>query len=282
MNQLLQLARLNARVAGLALRGRWLGSGDVAAGYDRVAATYEAAWHCHLRRATDELLQRLPAGLSGTILDLGSGTGYSALHLARTNPGATVVAVDVSAEMLNRARLRAPANLRCVGADMLEFVREQEAGSAALIVSTWALGYSHATRLLAECGRLLPRDGRLAFIVNYADTLAPVFLAFRRCMLRFPDRVRLAAFPRFPKDWRFLQQLLDRNRFAVEWHQEGRLPITPPAGELLPWLRQTGILAGFDAMLDLSAAAGAFFEAELARDRDRLFHHFAMAIARRT
>jgi SAM-dependent methyltransferase len=281
MKRILQLARLNARVAGLALQGRWLGPKDVAAGYNRVAATYEEAWHRHLRQATDELLQRLPVGLSGTVLDLGSGTGYSAIHLAQTNPGATVLAVDLSDQMLDRARARAPANLGCVVADMLEFVRSQETASVGLIVSAWALGYSHASRLFRECSRLLSSGGTLAFIVNYADTLAPVFLAFRRCMLRFPDCVRLAAVTRFPKDWNFLQRTLERNRFAVEWHQEGRQHIPPPAGELLPWLQQTGILAGFDAMLDLSAAAGAFFEAELARDRDNLFHHFAMAIARR-
>lgn len=55
--------------------------------------------------------------------------------------------------------------------------------------------------------------------------------------------------------------------------------ITPPPGDLLPWLRQTGILAGFDAMLDLRGEAGAFFEAELTPQRDQLAHHFAMTVA---
>lgn len=57
--------------------------------------------------------------------------------------------------------------------------------------------------------------------------------------------------------------------------------LTPPPGDLLPWLRQTGILAGFDAMLDLTGSSGAFFEAELAPHRDKLFHHFAMSVARK-
>jgi len=59
MNPVLQLARLNARVAGLALRGRWLGAGEIAAGYDGVAPTYDRVWQCHLRDATDALLERL-------------------------------------------------------------------------------------------------------------------------------------------------------------------------------------------------------------------------------
>ena len=218
----------------------------MAAGYDKAAPTYDTAWHRHLRPATDDLLQRLPRGLTGVILDLGSGTGYTARRLAQANPEASVVAVDISPAMLERARREAPANLRCVVSDMLDFVRSQPAASAALIVSTWALGYSRPARLIRECGRLLPGGARFAFIVNYADTLAPVFRSFQRCMLAFPGRVRLAAWPRFPKDWSFLEHELRQSGFAVEWHQEGSRKITAPEGELLPWLRQTGILAGFE------------------------------------
>ncbi len=281
MKSILQLAHLNARVAGLGLLGRWLGTKEVAAGYDCVAATYEKVWQCHLRRTTDEFLQRLPSGLTGTILDLGSGTGYTARYLASINPKATLMAIDVSQGMLNHARQQAPANMHCVVSDMLKFLQAQSNESVSMIVSTWAMGYSHSTRVLENCGRVLSRGGTLAFIVNYSDTLSAVFHVFQRCMLRFPNHVRLAAFPRFPKNWGFLQQALVQNRFELEWHQDGLQKITPPKGELLPWLRQTGVMAGFDAMLDLSGAAGDFFETELARDRNNLFHHFAAAIARK-
>lgn len=281
MNRLVQLARLNGRVAALALRGQWLTPAVVAAGYDQVAPTYDSAWHRHLRPATDDLLQRLPGGLTGVILDLGSGTGYTAKCLARANPAATVVAVDTSSAMLERARQQAPANLRCAVSDMLDFVCGQPAASAALIVSTWALGYSRPARLFRECSRLLPSGGRFAFIVNYADTLAPVFRAFQCCMLAFPARVRLAAWPRFPRDWASLERQLCGSAFGVEWHQEGSRKITAPDGQLLPWLRQTGILAGFDGMLDLSGPVAARFETELAQGRDDIYHHFAMAIVRK-
>jgi trans-aconitate methyltransferase len=281
MNRLLQLARLNARVAGLALRGRWLGVGEIAAGYDCAAPTYDQAWQCHLRNATDDLLGRLPCGLSGTILDLGSGTGYCARRLARTNPETQVIAVDISKEMLSRAGAGAPPNLRCVVCDMLEFVQAWKAGHPSLIVSTWALGYSHPARLISRCGALLSKGCLLAFIVNYRDTLAPVFRAFQRCMLRFPGQVRLAAIQRFPKDWLFLEEALKKARFNVVWRQDGRKHIERPKGLLLPWLRQTGILAGFDGMLDLSGPAAAYFEEQLSAEGDAIFHHFVTAIAQR-
>ncbi len=281
MSRIVQLARLNTRVAALALRGRWLTPAVVATGYDKVAPTYDTAWHWRLRPATDQLLQRLPRGLSGVILDLGSGTGYAARHLAQANPEATVVAVDISPAMLEGARREAPANLRCVVSDMLDFARSQSAASAALIVSTWALGYSWPARLIRECGRLLPGGSQFAFIVNYADTLAPVFCAFQRCMLAFPGRVRLAAWPRFPKDWPSLQHQLRQGGFAVEWQEEGSRKITAPEGEMLPWLRQTGILAGFEGMLELSGPVAERLEEEMAESRDNIHHHFAMAIARK-
>jgi trans-aconitate methyltransferase len=281
MSRALQLVRLNARVAGLALRGRWLGAGQIAAGYDRVAPTYDRVWQRHLRDATDDLLGRLPCGLSGTILDLGSGTGYCARHIAGANPSAEVVAVDVSREMLARAAADAPPNLRCVVQDMLEYLQTWKAAGPSLVVSTWALGYSHPARLIGRCGALLAKGGLLAFIVNYRDTLAPVFRAYQRCMLRFASQVRLAAVQRFPKDWPFLERVLQKGGFEVTWQQEGRKHIEPPDGPLLPWLRQTGILAGFDGMLELSGPSAAYFEEQLAPQRDAIFHHFAMAIARK-
>ena len=274
-----QLLRLNARVAGLALCGKWLTAADVAQGYDRAAPAYNEAWLRHLRPVTDRFLARLPDGLTGTILDLGCGTGYPTAQLAARNPAAVVLGVDISAGMLAQARETALPNTRFTCADMLEFAREAPSKTARMIVSTWALGYSHPARLFQECHRLLVPGGRLGFIVNYFDTLAPVFRAFQACMLRFPGQVRCAAWPRFPRNWPALEAQLRRAGFHLEWHEDGAEPITPPEGPLLPWLRQTGILAGFDAMLDLAGAAGQWFEAELELGRSGMVHHYAAVIA---
>ncbi len=285
MTSLRELARLNARVAGLALRGRWLTPEHVARGYDRAAATYNDRWLGHLRGVTDELLARLPRGIGGTVLDLGTGTGYVARCLARANPAAKVVGVDVSGGMIEEARQgvqeTACPDVEWVVSDMLDFMRKQPAHSAALVVSTWALGYSHPARLIRECARVLAADGVLGFIVNYADTLRRVFRAYQRCMFRFAARVQLAAYPRFPKCWTQLEGFLTRANLTTTWHRDGEQQIIPPPGKLVRWLAQTGILAGFDAMLDLSGEAADYFETELGRDREKITHHYAMAIARR-
>ena len=75
---------------------------DLAAGYD------ETFTDTALGRTLRSLVwARLDAsfGSCGRVLDLGCGTGEDALHLARR--GAQVVAIDVSANMVQRARLKA-------------------------------------------------------------------------------------------------------------------------------------------------------------------------------
>jgi SAM-dependent methyltransferase len=275
-----QLLRLNTRVVGLALTGQWLTTHDVAEGYDRVALTYNEAWQHRLRPVTDLLLDRLPTGLQGSILDLGCGTGYATKHLATRNPAATVRGVDISAGMLAQARPGAPPNAEFVAGDMLQSVRSNPTGSARMIISTWALGYSHPSKLFKECHRVLEKDGTLGFVVNYLDTLGPVFRAFQKCMLKYPDRVQRAAWPRFPRNWSRLAAQLEGSGLSVEWHVDGEEKIVIPDGPFVPWLKQTGILAGFDALLDLSGAVEEWFEAELQRDTAGIVHHYAAAIAR--
>ena len=52
-------------------------------------------------------LQRLPPGFSGSVADLGTGSGAIALAIARERPQAQVVATDASAEALDVARRNA-------------------------------------------------------------------------------------------------------------------------------------------------------------------------------
>lgn len=62
----------------------------------------------------DELQDAVAAAVSGTkLLELGTGTGETALRVLERNPGARLTGIDGSAEMLGRARERLPdADLR--------------------------------------------------------------------------------------------------------------------------------------------------------------------------
>jgi ubiquinone/menaquinone biosynthesis C-methylase UbiE len=69
------------------------------------AAIYEALTDS--ARWRDDCAALAPLLPEGRVLDLGTGPGTSAIELARAEPGARLVGLDLSAAMLGRARRRA-------------------------------------------------------------------------------------------------------------------------------------------------------------------------------
>ncbi len=277
MRRYLKCARLNLRMLGHILADRWLDKSDVSAGYDRLAADYDANWLVNLKPVSDRLVAALPADGVNTAIDLGCGTGYITAALEKRYPQAAVIGVDISPGMLAEARkICLRAELAC--ADMLEFLRQRPECSADLIVSGWAIGYSIPEKVIAECGRVLRPGGTLALVVNYADTLAPVFYAFRRSMAAFPEKVGKALWPRFPQDRTAVEKMFLSGGFGTALVEEGRIEVKPPNDETakLPWLLKTGIIAGFDAVLPLrdDREVAAYFEDELQRCDAPIEHHY--------
>jgi len=103
---------------------------------------------------------------SGTILDLGSGTGYLSIEIARRSPSLQVYGIDLSRQMIKIATRHAKGfdNARFVfgNVDHLPF----EDDSVDFIVSTGALHHwKKPTRVFDECYRVL-RNGKEAWIYD--------------------------------------------------------------------------------------------------------------------
>ena len=279
-------ARLNLRAGSLLIRNQWVRPADVAQSYDRLAADYDQAWLVHLQNTTRYLLDRLPGNLpGGSLLDLGCGTGFAALQLAKCYAKRNVEACDLSSGMIAEAHTRPGADaVSWHNAEMLAYLSIQTNSSAALAVAAWSAGYVDFRQLCWETFRVLAPGGRLAFVVNLADTLAPVRRAFRYCMqAHAPELRRLAHFP-FPRSPGAVRRSLLTTGFSMDHFEEGFCPIIPeksPTGRLLPWLLRTGTLAGFDAMLPLDrpGPCADTFEARLAADPEPIRHHYALAVA---
>lgn len=274
---------LNWRMLGHLLAGRLLSGKEVAAGYDRLAAGYAENWLSRLRPVTEEMFALLPEQVAGNILDLGCGTGFTTAELERRYPATPVRAVDISAGMVAEAERLCRRGNFTVG-DMLEFLHREPDGSAGLIVSAWALGYSDPPRLIREAARVLSRGGDLVFVVNTRETLPAVFHAFRRTMAHFPERTGCALFPKFPKGGAELAAMLVKAGFRIGFAREAAFDVVPPEGvPVLEWLLKTGILAGFDAVLPLGrdAEVDGYFTRELEQCGLPLAHHYVMISSKR-
>ena len=279
-------ARLNVRAAGLFLRNRWIRPADVAHSYNRLAAGYDSAWLVHLRDTTLHLLASLPRDLpKGSVLDLGCGTGFAARRLAERFPDRVVSACDISSGRVVEARRRPGAEAVSWNiADFHSFLFSCPASSVALAVAAWSAGYGDFRRICRETNRILAPGGVFALVVNLADTLAPLQRAFRYCMqAHAADLNRLAHFS-FPRSVDTVRRDLLVAGFRIDHFEDGFCPIEPPPssdGRRLPWLLQTGTLAGFDAMLPLDrpGPCADTFEARLAADPEPIRHHYALAVA---
>lgn len=281
------LLRLNLRVLKLAVTGKWLGKNHYARGYDEAAKDYDSNWLVHLQSVTDELIAAIPDIPEGSIIDLGCGSGYATQALARCFPHRVLNAVDISKGMLSEAQ-KNHGNFRVnwIHADMLDYLACQPMAKTAFIFSAWAIGYSHPGKVIREAARILKNGGVFAFVVNLSDTLSFVFRTFRRCMLHHPRQVRLAAVPGFPKSGSVLNNVLVKNGFQIIHHDEGYQVIQIPAETKdngLSWLRKTGILAGFDAMLPLSEnrKLAEDFERMLKSCNEPMKHHYVLFVGRK-
>lgn len=105
-------------------------SGPVRRFFDSVAF----GWDERVQSDSLEYLEPLVAALErmeaspGRILDIGTGTGAAALDLADRYPDAEVVGIDVSAEMIARAEVRAADRsgpIRLLVADIASFQDEE-------------------------------------------------------------------------------------------------------------------------------------------------------------
>ncbi|MCL2505746.1 MAG: methyltransferase domain-containing protein [Alphaproteobacteria bacterium] len=264
--------RLNLAMLPKALTGQFMSASDIAAGYDVLATTYETAWLPHIRSKTEDLLARLPLDVPvGDVLDLGAGTGFATQRLAALYPEHAVTGVDISAGMLKQAH-----KADYVQADMLDFLCSRPNDSAAVVFSSWAIGYSQPDKIAKQAWRVLAEGGIFAFIVNTRDTLPRVFMAYLKTMHAYPQALTKALWPRFPNDLSFVPKA-----FAAEYTQHGEVLITPPL-DIGDWVFGTGILAGFDQIMDFKRHPQAleYFKNELTHSSLPLAHHFVSGIFR--
>ncbi len=208
-------------------------------------------------RPFHDLLARVGATDPGLVLDLGCGDGPLTLSLTERWPGARVVGVDSSPQMLDRARgLDVDGRVTWVEADLAQWPVEAHAGAPDVIVSNAALQWipRHLELLSDWCAALAP-GGWLAFQVpgNFG---APSHALMREVARTHSRRDDLAAALRRPasaEPGSYLQ-VLERAGLATDVWETTYLHVLDRAGvqsdPVLEWVRGTGLRPVLDVLTD--------------------------------
>jgi ubiquinone/menaquinone biosynthesis C-methylase UbiE len=268
---------LNLRAVKLLLKNRWLTTEDVAESYNSLAENYNSNWLVHLEQVTQKFLTTIPDKKISSIIDLGCGTGITTEYCADTFSSAHISAVDISSGMLEAAKKRLNGNVKFYEYDMLKFLKEQKSSSTDLIVSAWAVGYSNPQKIIAESHRVLRRGGILAFIVNSAYTLQPVFSSYKKTMLQFPELMQRISIHHYPKNLRDILNFTKKSFQTLYMEENSHLILQeiPADNDPAAWLLQTGILAGFDTLFDLqNSDARSCFNKQLIDNWEPLYHSY--------
>jgi phosphatidylethanolamine/phosphatidyl-N-methylethanolamine N-methyltransferase len=157
----------------------------VVAAYARWAPVYDAIFGVitgPAQRATLAVLNELP---SGRILELGVGTGITLPHY---KPGHRIVGIDVSPDMLERARAR----VERLGLDNVEALTRMDAGRLTMEDGAFDAGVAmfvmtvvpDPQRVLSEMIRVVRPGGHLV-LVNHFSAAKGIRARFEKWLNRF-------------------------------------------------------------------------------------------------
>lgn len=248
---ILELAKVNLKVAGLYLLGNKVQTSDFEKSYNSVAPYYDEEWYSYLEGVTAEILNNISDLKPEFILDLGCGPGSSTEKIQEMFPEAHITGVDFSRQMLAFARIRLGEEKVLLVRDTMENTTKKFAdGQFNLITCNWSLGYSQDKEIYKNLSRILSDDGYLLVLTNKQNTLKALQHAIKYTMHKHYKYIQKLPLHKFPPDKDFLMKKLGAYFEEVKYG-EGSFSIDlTDKQHILDWVLKTGIMAGYEYILD--------------------------------
>lgn len=247
----IELLKVNLKIASLYLQGYQVETSDFRRSYKYLASSYDDEWFVYLRSITEDVLSKISGQKPKYILDLGCGTGGATLKLKNMFPEAQIIGMDCSKHMLRQARPK-------LGCDKVLFFRDtMERGITKLsdsqfdlITCAWSLGYARHKKVYKELYRVLSKNGYLLALTNKRDTLKAVQKTMKYTMCYHYKSLKKLPLHKFPENKEYLLKKFGK-RFKEIDYGEGNFSIDLTNKQsILDWLLNTGILAGYEYVLD--------------------------------
>lgn len=161
----------------------------VKAAYRRYAGFYNALFGPVLQPGRKAVIEALKCRPGQRVLEVGVGTGLS---LDLYPAGARVVGIDISREMLEKARKRVARRKLAHVESLLEMDAEAMSfpdASFDRVVAMYVVPVvPNPARLLAELHRVCKPDGEI-YLVNHVRSDNPVISAVEKGLARFSDKI---------------------------------------------------------------------------------------------
>ncbi len=219
---------------------------EVAEAYDQIADSYQDWSNC----MGSYLEQIIPDSIQGpdhpTFLDLACGSGDVSACLLDRFPKATIVAVDLSSRMLEKAKSRlGESRTRFVQQEGVSFLRETKEQFDGVWIG-WAYPYINKPFLLQSLSAVTRPGGVLGIISNRKGTLKGIIQSYQKVMEQFPDQVVKPMDTHWKLPGRTLNSVrMKQAGFRVIKEGIGAHPVCFPTPEqLVEWVQRTGAVAG--------------------------------------
>jgi hypothetical protein len=157
-------------------------------------------------------------------------------------------------------------------------------GQFDLVVCAWSLGYGRKKNVYRLLSHILNTNGHLLILTNKYDTLKAVQHSIKYTMYKHYKKIRKLPLHKFPKDREYLLKKLGK-RFEEKKFGEGHFAIDiTHKSSVIDWLLNTGILAGYEYILNLrkDELTRKTYEDYIKSNYNELVHNYMWILARKT